>query len=468
MNLDFLGSIFGTTGADAERWWPLAGMAGRKTTGGTRVSPTSAMSLPTYFACIQVLAADVAKLPLKVFRENADGTKTIEKDHPAVRVLRRVPNTEMSPFTLRETLTAWAAGWGNGYAEIVRDNSGRISGLAPIHPSRVRMLRIDKRLVYEVRSDHVGMETVGLYAEEVFHLHGLGDGISGYSIAQIGAQSIGAAMAAETFGAAYYGNNTSVGGVLTHPGALSDIARKNLRESWESMHGGPDNAHKAAILEEGMTFTPTSVNPSDAQFIEGKQFDVETICRWFRMPPHKVQHLLRATFTNIEQQGIEYVTDTLMTWLVRWEQEAQRKLLADDEELYVRHEINGLMRGDAAARGAFYSQLFNIGAVCANDIRRLEDMEPIDDPAADKHFVQGALVPIGDAGKAQLAAATKPAVPPPADQQKPPEPPPKAEAPVVLNLTMAGDKAEAHRRSYSIVRDPKTNLITHIDTQEKK
>ncbi len=399
--IDILGSIFGTSGDDAAKWWPSLGT--RKTAAGANVGPASALGLPAYFACVRVLAEDTAKLPLKIYREDADGTKSIETEHAASRLLRRVPNREMTPFTVRETLTAWAAGWGNGYAEIVRDNSGKLQELSPIHPSRVTIRRVDGRIVYEVRSDIAGLESVGLTPDEVFHLHGLGDGLSGFSVARIGAESIGAAMAAESFVSTFYGNNTTIGGTLKHPGKLSEPARANLRESWQKMHGGPENAHKVAILEEGVEFSPTTVSPRDAQFIEGRQFDVETVCRWFRMPPHKIQHLLRATFTNIESQGIEYVTDTLVPWLTRWEQEIARKLLADDEELYAKHEVNGLMRGDAAARGAFYSQLFQIGAMTVNEIRRLEDMEPSTDPAANKHFVQGALVPIGDAGKNQVS-----------------------------------------------------------------
>jgi HK97 family phage portal protein len=396
MIIDFLGSIFGATSEDAARWWPIT--SGRKTAAGTNVGPSSALGLPSYFACVRVLAEDTAKLPLKIYRESPDGTKRVDTDHPASRILRRVPNREMTPFTVRETLTSWAAGWGNGYAEIVRDNAGRLQELAPIHPSRVTVKRIDGRIIYEIRSDIAGYQTVHLEAHEVFHLHGLGDGLTGFSVAQVGAESIGAAMAAEAFVSTFYGNNTTLGGTLTHPGKLSESARTNLRESWQKMHGGPENAHKVAILEEGITFNATTISPRDAQFIEGRQFDVETVCRWFRMPPHKIQHLLRATFTNIESQGIEYVTDTLIPWLTRWEQEIGRKLIADDEALYAKHEVNGLMRGDAAARGAFYSQLFQIGVLTVNEIRRYEDMEPSADPAADKHFVQGALVPIGDAG----------------------------------------------------------------------
>jgi HK97 family phage portal protein len=404
--IDFLGSIFGVTSDESAKWWPAWGIS-RKTAAGTNVGPSSALGLPAYYACVRVLAEDAAKLPLKIYREQPDGSKMIETEHPASRILRRVPNRDQTPFTVRETLTAWAAGWGNGYAEIVRDNTGKLQELALIHPSRVTIKRIDGQVVYVVRSDIAGMEAIGLLPNEVFHIHGLGDGLSGFSVARIGAESIGAAMAAETFVSTFYGNNTAIGGTLKHPGKLTDVARANLRESWQQMHGGPDNAHKVAILEEGVEYAATSVSPRDAQFIEGRQFDVETVCRWFRMPPHKVQHLLRATFTNIESQGIEYVTDTLIPWLTRWEQEINRKLIGEDETLYAKHEVNGLMRGDAQARGQFYSQLFQIGVLTVNEIRRLEDIEPSKDPAADKHFVQGALVPIGDAGKSHPSAPIK-------------------------------------------------------------
>lgn len=456
--IDFLGALFGMTGSESSKWWPTSLFSGRKTTSGTQVSASTALGLPTYFACVRVLGEDVAKLPLKIHRTNADGSSSPEFNHPAVRLLTEGPNPDMSAFTLRETLTQWAAGWGNGYAEIAFDGNGRTTQLYPIHPSRVTLKRIDGELMYVVRSEVPGAQTVGLKPAEVFHLKGIGDGLLGYSVAQIGCESIGQAMAGDKFAAAYYGNNTTVGGVLEHPGKLSEEARKHLRESWEQMHAGPENAHRSAILEEGMKFHATSVNPREGQMIESRQFDVETVCRWFRIPPHKVQHLLRATFTNIEQQSIEYVVDTLLPWLVRWESEIKRKLLPGAAPLYAKHNVNGLLRGDAAARGAFYSQMFQIGVFSPNEIRRLEDMEPSKNPALDKHYVQGALVPIEDAGKAQAA---QPKADSSAQDDGIGEKRADLATAVAVDLTVL-----AKRRSLQIARDPTTNLITAITSED--
>lgn len=470
--IDILGNIFGTSGSDAAKWWPTSLFGGRKTTSGTQVSPSTALGLPAYFACIRVLGEDVAKLPLKLHRTNPDNSNSPEFNHPAARLLAESPNGDMSAFTFRETLTAWAAGWGNGYAEIAFDGAGKVAQLYPIHPSRVTLKRIDGELVYIVRSEVPGAQTVGLRPEEVFHLKGLGDGLLGYSVAQIGCESIGQAMAGDKFASAYYGNNTTVGGVLEHPGKLSEEARKHLRESWEQMHAGPENAHRAAILEEGLKFHATSVNPRDSQMIESRQFDIETVCRWFRIPPHKIQHLLRATFTNIEQQSIEYVVDTLLPWLVRWESEIKRKLLRGDLPLYAKHSVNGLLRGDAAARGAFYSQLFQIGVLSANDIRRLEDMEPAKNPASDKYFVQGALVPIEDAGKnvAKPAPAPEPKrieTGKPAQATEQPRRSYKLERGPDNRITALVSEDEPKRRTYTVVR-AENNLITNIFTEENK
>lgn len=412
--MDILGAIFGSSETGREGWWPVSVFGGRRTAAGTTVSSTTALGLPAYFACIKVLSEDTAGLPLRVYRKTKSGGKEEADDHRLSELLALGVSDEQDSLTFRETMTQWAAGWGNGYAEIERDNSGRLVALHAIHPSRVEIKRIDGVLTYLVRSEVPGHKIVPLLAPDVFHLRGLGDGIAGWSVAQVGAESIGAALAAQGYAATYYGNNTAVGGTLEHPGKLSPEAQAALRESWNTMHQGPENAHKVAILQEGMKFHGTSVNPRDAQFIEGRNFDVEAVCKWFRMPPHKVQHLLRSTNNNIEHQSIEYVTDTLMPWLMRWESEIKRKLLNEDRALYAKHQVNGRMRGDAAARGMFYSQLRQMGAISADEIRAFEDMEPIGTPAAQAYFVQGALVTMDNAMNTKPGGQSAPAADAPA------------------------------------------------------
>lgn len=406
-----------------KKWLISALSGGRLTTSGEHVSPESAMTLSAYFACLRCISEDVGKLPLIVYKEVKPRGRERLINSPIYNLLKTKPNNEMSSISFRETLQHWAMGWGNGYAEIVRDGGGVAREMYPIHPSRVTVIRdTSGEILYRVRPS-IDLQTGAatgkgdryLRPDEMFHLHGLGKaGIDGYSIAGLAAESLGVGLAAQKFGAAFFGNGTSVGGILSHPGKLSDPAIEKLKKAWNEAHQGAGNAHGLAVLEEGLKYDRTSIPPEDAQFIETRQFSVEDVCRWFRVPPHKIQHLLRATFSNIEQQSIEYVVDCLMPWLERWEQEIKRKLIGENEtEVYAKHLINGLMRGDQAARAAFYKALFEMGALSPNDIRELEDMNPIED--GDNYYVQLNLTTLKNAGQPQPTKAVT-VVPP--DKEK--------------------------------------------------
>ena len=289
---------------------------GERTSSGERVNAKTAMGLAAWFGCVRNIAEDVAKLPLHVYRKVERSRTPIE--HPVGYMLNVEPNDEMSAQSFRETLTAHAAGFGNGFAEIVRSGPDGAE-MWPIDPTTVLMKREAGRLFYEVRV--AGNAPVVLLPDQVLHLHGLsGDGLLGHSISHLAREAVGAAMAAQKFAGAFYANGASVGALLTHPGHLTDQALVHLRQSWKARHGGADQGMSMAILEEGMTYTQLGIEPEKAQFLETRQFGVEEVCRYFRMPPHKVQHLLRATFSNIEQQALEYVGDCLMPWLGRWEQ----------------------------------------------------------------------------------------------------------------------------------------------------
>lgn len=361
--------------------WAALCLGGGGTASGETVGPTTALRLSVYFACIRNISEDVGKLPVMVYEDMPDGTKRRERDNPIWELLGEKPNSEMSAMTFRETLTHHALGWGNGYAEIVRNVAGEAIELWPITPERVKPFRAaDRSLWFQVQSAATSgyREPNYVPAADMLHIHGLGyDGCGGYSVASYAKESIGSGLALDKYGASFFGNGALPGAVLEHPASLSPKALQNLRKSWEEMHKGAGNAHKAAILEEGMKLNKISVNPNDAQFIESKQHTVEDICRWFRMPPHMVQHLLRATFANIEHQGIEYVKFTLEAWLQRWEQEVKRKLLGSGN-YYFEHNINGLLRGDTQSRYAAYAVGRQWGWMSANDIRRLENLDPID------------------------------------------------------------------------------------------
>jgi HK97 family phage portal protein len=369
-----------------------------QTISGVSISPEKSLTLSTYFACVRNIAEDISKLPLKVYSERPDGGKDTRKDHPLYRLLHDQPNPEMASQTFRETLTAWALGWGNGIAVIERAGT-KVVALWPKHPSFVAIKRdAEGDIVYVVREPN---KAPAVYdRSEVFHLRGLGSDVSGYPISYLARESVGLGLAAQNFGAAFYGNGAMPGGVLEHPAKLSPEAHKRLRESWESVHQGAENAHKIAVLEEGMKFGKMSIPPEEAQFLESREFQTEEICRWFRMPPHKAGHLKRATFSNIEHQGIEYVSDTLMPWGKRWESEVKMKLMAENEPgLYAEHSYTSLLQADSLARAQFYTSQFQVGALSPNEIRALENRNPIED--GDKHFVQLNLTTLEKAGMQQ-------------------------------------------------------------------
>ncbi len=358
--------------------WLLDTWTGGATVSGESVSPEGALALSAYFAAIRAISEDVGKLPFIVYRRVKPRGKERAREHAAYKLLDDRANDEVSAMTFRETLTHWALGWGGGFAEIVRDGRGLPVAMFPIHPSRVELRRnANLQLVYIVHNDGGGQVT--LRQEQMFHLRGLGDEAQGYSVARYAAESIGLGMAAQKFGAALFGNNATLGTVFEHPGTLSEEALANLRESLATIYGGARNAHKPYILEEGMKANKTAIPPEEAQFIETREFQVEDVARWFRIPPNKLGHFKRAQgWSTLEATNTDYITDTLMAWLVRWEQEAHRKLFREDERamLFAEHLVAGLLRGDQSARGAFYTQMFNVGAMSPNDIREKENENP--------------------------------------------------------------------------------------------
>lgn len=386
--------------ADSERGWST-GEVFKQSLAGERVSPSRANAVSTYFACVRNISEDCAKLPLMVYRRLARG-KERAVDFSLYPILKTSPNPQMVSMVFRETLTSWALGWGNAYAEIVFDAGGRVRELYPIHPSRVRADR-DSRggMLYRVRNNDL-TESV-LSSDRVLHLHGLGaDGAQGYSIAQVAAESLGIALASQTFAATFYGNGTHVGGVLETPKALKPEARANLRDSWKNAYGGSYNAHKVAVLEEDLKWKPITIPLADAQFLETRRFQHEEVARWFRMPLSKLQDSQRAQgWSTLDALNTDYVTDTLTPWLVRWEQECMRKLLlpAEQSVFFIEHEIKGMMRGDHDSRSKYYRERFNLGSLTPNEIRELENENPISDPAADLTYIQGAMVPLEKAGQ---------------------------------------------------------------------
>lgn len=368
------------------------------TASGVDVTPDSALTYTAVWACVRILSESVAMLPLVLYERTAQG-KQRAVNHPLYTILHDVANPEMTAFELRETLQGHLATWGNAFGYIEWGRDGFPRELWPLRPDRMRVARKNGLLRYYYRIQ-AGNPEIPLVAESVLHLRGLGgDGIIGYSPIQMHRESIGLGKAAEEFGSRFFGNDARPGGILEHPGVLGDDAYKRVKGNWASEHGGLDKSHKIAILEEGMKFHEVGIPPEDAQFLETRKFQVQDIARIYRMPPHKMADLDRATFSNIEHLSIEFVTDTLMPWLVRWEKRANLQLLTGEERkrLYIEHLIDGLLRGDIKSRYEAYAIGRQNGFLSTNDIREKENMNGID--GGDVYLVPLNMIPADQVGQ---------------------------------------------------------------------
>ena len=375
---------------------------------GKQVNERTSMQMTAVYSCVRILSEAVASLPLNVYRYTDTGGKEKAFDHPLYRLLHDEPNPEMSSFIFRETLMTHLLLWGNAYAQIIRNGKGEVIALYPLMPDRMTVDRDSNGgLYYKYRKsidDAPTMESgvVSLAPSDVLHVPGLGfDGLVGYSPIAMAKNAIGLAIAAEEYGSKFYANGAAPSGVLEHPGTLKDPAR--VRDSWNSTFGGSSNSHKVAVLEEGMKYTPISISPNEAQFLETRKFQINEIARIFRVPPHMVGDLEKSSFSNIEQQSLEFVKYTLDPWVVRWEQALYRTLLSEEEKktLFFRFNVEGLLRGDYASRMNGYATARQNGWMSANDIRELEDLDRI--PAelgGDLYLVNGNMLPLVSAGAA--------------------------------------------------------------------
>jgi HK97 family phage portal protein len=393
--------------------------SGPRSSTGISVSETTALTYSAFWACVNNISTDVAKLPLMFYKRLEDGGKQLLRDHKLYRILHDEPNSEMDSMQFRETLQGYALTWGNGYAEIVRDGAGAVAQLWPITPDRVSVKRetYTGRLYYEVTREDGTVDR--LAPENMFHLHGLGyDGVCGYSIVAKAMESIGLGLAAERFGGTFYGNGSTFGGVISIKESLTEPAKESFRKQMEGQHQGVDRAHRFLLLGNAATYERLGIPPNEAQFLETRQHQVEEICRWFRMPPHKIQHLLRSTNNNIEHQGIEYTVDTILPWCVRWEHAIRRKLVAPSERLiqFAEHKIDGLLRGDTASRNASYAIGRQWGWYSVDDIREMENLNPLPNNQGKMYLVPQNMAPadrINEIVDKQVAPNPTPVVPPP-------------------------------------------------------
>ena len=378
-----------------------------RTTSGKPVNERTAMQTTAVYACVRILAEAVASLPLHVYEYQDDGGKKLVHDHPLYYLLHDEPNPEMTSFVFRETLMSHLLIWGNAYAQIIRDGAGRVLGLYPLLPDKMDVQRDDRGNIYYVysrNSDENPMfkeyGNIKLKAEDVLHIPGLGfDGLIGYSPIAMAKNAVGMTLACEEYGASFFANGANPGGVLEHPGVLKDPSK--VRESWNSVYRGVNNAHKIAVLEEGMKYQQIGIPPEEAQFLETRKFQINEIARLYRIPPHMVGDLDKSSFSNIEQQSLEFVKYTLDPWVIRWEQSLQRSLLLPGEKgkYFIKLNVDGLLRGDYQSRMNGYAVGRQNGWFSANDIREMENMNPIpDEEGGNLYLINGAMTKLADAG----------------------------------------------------------------------
>ena len=311
-------------------------------TAGKPVTERSAMQMTAVYSCVRILSEAVAGLPLHLYRYKENGGKEKAIDHPLYHLLHDEPNPEMSSFVFRETLMTHLLLWGNAYAQVIRNGKGEVIALYPLMPNRMTVDRDGRgQLYYKYTTSSDDAPTMQgnvayLGPSDVLHIPGLGfDGLVGYSPIAMAKNAIGMAIACEEYGAKFFANGAAPGGVLEHPGTIKDPQR--VRESWQSTFGGSGNANKIAVLEEGMKYTPIGISPEQAQFLETRKFQINEIARIFRVPPHMVGDLEKSSFSNIEQQSLEFVKYTLD----RYKEDGGKEKAIDHPLYHLPHSVYG-------------------------------------------------------------------------------------------------------------------------------
>lgn len=353
-------------------WMP--GAFGSYTSAGVAVNEETAIRFSAVWACVRLKSQTVAQLPVELYGRGQGGSRYVDFSNPVYKLIKQAPNHAHTPFIYDELTQSHIELYGNSYSIIYRNKrTAAPEELWPIHPNKVTvLLGKDRKLYYEIQG-----EKDPFLADDILHIPGLGfDGIKGKSPIRVAAENIGAGLGAQTFGNTFFGNGANVGTVLEHPGQLSDQAYKRLKESQEQ-YTGVYNANKRQILEEGMKLAKVGLMPEEAQFLETIKAKKSDIATFYGVPQHLIGVMDGATFSNIEHQAIEYVQHTVMGMIRRREDEYNRKLLTTAEAgvKYFKYNVNGLLRGDMAARATFFKEMVNIGAMNRNEVRSLEEMD---------------------------------------------------------------------------------------------
>lgn len=370
---------------------------GVPTAAGVTVSESTSLRLIPVFACVRLLANTIASLPFPVYRYTTGGGKAKAWDHPLYSILHDAPNSEMSSFDFWSMAVASLELWGNAYAEISRNAIGDVVGLWPLDPSAMKVDRWgdDGRLVYKYYSTNPPKE---FRSRDLLHIRGFGsNGITGYGPIALARQGIGLSSALEEYGARFFGNDSTPGGVLSVEGTLKDEGRKALKAAWHEAHQPLEKKHEIAVLDAGAKFQAITVNAQDAQFIESRKFQRGEIAMLFGIPPHMIGDTERATSwgTGIEHQSIGFVMYTLRPRLEMIEQQVMLSLFTPDEQraFFAEFVVDGLLRGDASTRWETYQKAIQNGIYSPNDVLRLENMNTMG-PAGDQRFINGNMRPI--------------------------------------------------------------------------
>lgn len=409
-----LSSVFARGGTIESPSVPLSAanileyLGGAPAVAGPSVTNESALKVPAVWACIRVLAEDVAMLPLHLYRRVEEG-KRLAIEHPLYALLHDAPNPWMTAFQLREMMMLHLLSWGNFYAEIQRGPDGRPVALWPLVPSR--MLRPEPSaggtLLYPYRPPNG--PGVKIPQRLIWHIRGMAsDGLVGYSPIALHRETIGLSMAQKEFSARFIANNARPSGVITLKGRLSDDALDRISHSWDTAHGGLSKSARLAFLEEGMEYQPSGMPLTDAQFVEGEQITLDDIPRVFRVPPHKIGNLVRATYSNIQFQDLAYATDSLQPWCERIEQQGALDLLLESErrELVIEHSIDARLRGDPKTRAEARMIQRQNGILSANEWRNSENMNALpEDQGGDDYWMPANMLVVGDPRPEPAAAA---------------------------------------------------------------
>ncbi|MDV2503093.1 MAG: phage portal protein [bacterium] len=372
--------------------WLDRAFEGQPSATGTWVGPEVAMGVTAVYAAVRLLAETVASLPLIVYKRLPDGGKQRDPDHPLSEILGLLPNRWQTSFEYREMMMGHLVLRGNAYGAIIP--GAPISEIIPLHPDRVKPKFIDGRIIYVHRPDKGG-ERIYL-DEEIFHVKGLSSNLlKGLSPLAIAREAIAVAISTQEYGARFFGNDARPGGVLQTPHTLEEPERENLKTSWEAAHRGTARSHKVAVLEHGMEWKQIGLTGAEAQLLESRKFQISEIARIFNVPAHMLKDLDRATFSNIEHLSLEFIMYSLLPWLRRWEQAIHRSLMGAETRKthFVEFLLDGLLRGDRAARFDSYTKGIQWGILSPNEVRRLENMNPR--PGGDVYLQPLNMIPSG-------------------------------------------------------------------------